>query len=209
MKTLLNIKLPFLYPVIFIFALTLPGCDGSGTDSRGPDAEGPDYLFTMDSDEEVSAYDNDGTGARFDLSGEVYRVGGKSVKVTPSGSADETKLALPLEGSRVQQWLGHDGAAIHVYRPEANRLNPDHFFLGMSDVTGGDWSWVEGTFWDEDELSEGWNKIRFTLPDEMKQISADGQYTIFFFFITHMPPREDNIPLPLYEPFFIDGIHML
>lgn len=193
----------------FIFTMISAGLARAAPENTETGTERPDYLYTMDSQEEVADYDNDGTGARFELSENVHRIGGNSVRVIPSGSADETKLALPLEGNRLQQWLGREGAAIHVYLPETNQLNPDHFFLGMSDETGGDWSWVEGTFWEEEELSTGWNKIRFSLPDEMQEISGEGKYTIFFFFITYMPPREDDIPLPLYEPFYIDGIHML
>tara|TARA_R100001143_G_C3361063_1_gene135830 strand:- start:14076 stop:14663 length:588 start_codon:yes stop_codon:yes gene_type:complete len=174
-----------------------------------PDQDTTSYLWTMDSQEEISDYGNDRTGAIFELNQNTVLIGNSSVEVIPSGSADDTKLSLPLRGERLDKWVGNDKMALNIYLPEENHVNPTHFFLGLADVTDGNWSWVHGTYWDEIELKDGWNSITYTLSDSMKELNKDGEYTIFIFFTAYLPPLEDNIKLPLHENFIIDGIKML
>ncbi len=174
-----------------------------------PDYQDSSYLWTMDTPEEILDYGNDRTGAVFKFNNSTYLIGNRSVEVFPSGGADDTKLSLPLKGERLQKWIGHDRMAFNIYLPEDNYVNPTNFFLGMADITGGSWSWVHGTHWDQTELGVGWNQIAYSLNDSMKNLSPDGEYTIFIFFTAYMPPREDDIKLPLHESFIIDGIKML
>lgn len=167
------------------------------------------YLWTMDTEAELSEYGHDNTGAMFRLSGDVKVLGEYSIKVIPSGSSDQTHFQLPLREERLARWIGRDRVSLTVYLPPENQLNPTDFFLGMADVTGGSWSWVDGTSWDETELTDGWNNIVWTLPDEMSNLNPDHEYTLFFMTRDNMVPREDGIRMPLYEPFYIDGIRML
>ena len=167
------------------------------------------YLWTMDTPEEIREYGNDRTGAIFEFNHDNVLIGHSSVEVIPAGTANDTKLSLPLRGERLKKWIGNDKMAFNIYLPEDNYVNPSNFFLGMANVTGGSWSWVHGTHWDESELNSGWNTITYTLNDSMKNLNEDGEYTLFIFFTAFMPPREDNIKLPLHESFFIDGIKML
>ncbi|GEM_PF-3715124 len=168
-----------------------------------------DYLWTMDTEEELATYDNDRTGAIFKLNSNHFKTGKASVEVVPSGSSDDTNLALPLNGKRLSSWIDSDSVGINVYLPEENYINPDHFFLGMADVTGGGWSWVDGTNWNENELHDGWNKIWYNLPDSMAGLQEDGEYMIFISFSAFMPPRKDGVKVPLYESFYIYGIKTL
>jgi len=167
------------------------------------------YLWTMDTVEEIQNYGNDRTGAIFKFNDSTYMIGDRSVEVFPSGSADDTKLSLPLNGNRLKNWIGNDKMGFNIYLPDSNFIHPTNFFLGMADITGGNWSWVNGIYWDEADLSAGWNQITYSLSDSMKNLNVNGEYTIFIFFTAYMPPREDNIKLPLYESFIIDGIKML
>jgi hypothetical protein len=172
-------------------------------------SDSSDYIWEMKSEEEISEFGNDGSGAAFELYDQNAIVSNRSVKVIPSGSADETKLSLPLSGERLQNWIGQKQMALNVYLPSENYLNPDHYFLGMADVTDGDWSWIDGTTWDAKDLEPGWNQIIYTLPEPMKHVQPENKYILFLAFSTYMKPREDGVKVPLYEPFLIDGIRML
>lgn len=192
----------FINLLSFLLLLFLAQTDQTDQDSTS-------YLWTMDTSEEIREYGNDRTGAIFEFNHDKVLIGNRSVEVIPSGSANDTKLSLPLRGERLEKWIGNDKMAFNIFLPEDNHVNPTHFFLGMADVTGGNWSWVHGTNWDETELIDGWNTITYTLNDSMKELNKDGEYTLFIFFTAYMPPREDNIKLPLHESFILDGIKML
>lgn len=166
-------------------------------------------VWSMDSPEEIETFGHDGSGATFKLHHENAVSGSASLKVIPSGSSQETKIEIPLYGEKVSQWKGHNTAVIRIYRSASDNLNPDHFHLGIANVTGGSWSWVGGTAWDESELQPGWNEITFTLPEEMQNLQADYNYSLFLAFSTYMPPREDGVRIPLYENFLIDSISTL
>lgn len=163
-------------------------------------AEQP-YLWAMDDEDEVKGYENDNTGARFELSDEVVRQGKRSVKVIPSGEAPETKLALDLRGERLKLWIGNDEMVLNVYLPERNAINPTMFFLGMADVTKG-WEWVDGVF-SSTSVKPGWNEIRYPLSEKMKNLDESRSYKIYLAF-AHV--RSDNSKEPLKESFYIDGI---
>ncbi len=172
-------------------------------------AEDNDYVWYMDTSEEISSFGNDGSGAQFALYEDNAVAGTASMQVIPSGSSGETKVALPLDGEKLSRWAGHEKVQIRIYRPENNHLNPEHFFMGMADVTGGEWSWQGGITWDESELEPGWNEITYTLSEDMRNLQEGSEYTLFLAFSAYMPPREDGVRVPLYEYFLIDGIKML
>ena len=167
------------------------------------------YLWTMDSAEEIDSFGNDGSGAQFALYEGQAVTGNASLQVIPSGSSEETKIALPLHGEKLDHWKGKETVQLRIYLAENNHLNPDHFFMGMADVTGGEWSWQGGTTWDVAELKSGWNEITYTLPEDMRNLQEGNEYTLFLAFSSYMPPRKDGIRVPLYEYFLIDGIKMM
>ncbi|MBE3576320.1 MAG: hypothetical protein IMX00_01255 [Limnochordales bacterium] len=163
------------------------------------------YLWTMDTLGEVFSYKDDNTGARFKLSDQYVIQGQRSVSVIPSGSAIETKLAIPLDGERLAAWIGSDAVIINIYLPPENKLNPSKFFLGMADVTT-DWAWVEGTF-SSTVVKAGWNQVRFDLPEPMKKVNKNGKYMLYFAFIGYDASGTNK--LPLSEMFYLDGIRVV
>ena len=166
-------------------------------------------LWNMNLASDLETFGNDRTGAEFEFSDAHYITASSSLKIIPSGSADDTKLSIPLSGERLGRWIGHEKMQFHIYLPEANRVNPSNFFLGMANVTSGSWSWVHGLHWNESDLAYGWNQITFSLPETMSMLDQSGEYTLFIFFTAFMPPREDNVKLPLHEYFFIDAITVI
>ena len=176
--------------------------------SCSPELDRNSYVWEMETDEELEYFGNDGSGASYQLSDDVSFDGTRSVKVIPSGTSNETKIALPIRDERLSMWKGNEQMVMNVYLPAENHLNPTRFFLGMSDVTGGDWDWKGGLFRDDNDLQDGWNEIVFTLPESMRDLEPDRDYTIFLAFSTYMVPAEDGIIMPLYENFYVDGIRM-
>lgn len=168
-----------------------------------------DYLWSMDSMSDLKTFGNDRTGAEFELNFSHYVAGSASLEITPSGSAEDTKISLPLNNERLRQWIGHDKMQFQIFLPDHNVVNPSNFFLGMADVTAGSWSWVHGLHWNPSELTTGWNTVTFSLNEAMSQLDETGEYTLFIFFTAFIPPREDNIKLPLHEPFYIDAIKVI
>ncbi len=181
---------------VFLFLMSCGAADSS-------------YVWYMDSAEEIRSFGNDGSGAQFVLYEENAVAGNASMRVIPSGSSGETKVALPLHGEKLNRWTGHEKVQVRIYRPENNHLNPEHFFMGMADVTGGEWSWQGGINGDASELKPGWNEITYTLTEDMRNLQEGSEYTLFLAFSAYMPPREDGVRVPLYEYFLIDGIKML
>lgn len=153
-------------PSLYIYLFTIPLLLFQSSTSLN-EYSNPDYLWTMDSPEEIKEYGNDRTGAIFEFNHDKVLIGKRSVEVIPSGTANDTKLSLPLKGDRLKKWIGNDKMAFNIYLPEDNYVNPSNFFLGMANVTGGSWSWVHGTHWEQSELSSGWNTITYTLNDSM------------------------------------------
>ena len=159
------------------------------------------WIWVMDDEAELAGYDNDNTGAKFQLESGVVCQGSRSVAVIPDGKAVETKLALDLVGQRLEAWIGQREVTLNVYLPPANQLNPTMFFLGLADLADG-WAWVGGVF-ATSEVKPGWNQVKYALPDEMSNLKPSGSYKIYLAW-AHVD--ESGRKLPLREKFFIDGI---
>ena len=180
--------------LVVVFALSWTvSVSAAGTDRA--------YLFGMDTEEEISKFDNDNTGAELELSREVVRQGVGSMKVTPNGEAPETKIAVDIVGDALDEWTGKDALGIHVYIPEDMRIVPNSFFLGMADLSEG-WAWVDGVF-PRVEVTPGWNDVVYKLSDPMKNVKEGGHYKIYLSFFA---VDDANAKIPLAEPFFVDGI---
>jgi hypothetical protein len=147
---------------------------------------------------DIASLSNDNTGASFALSGDVQTADGlESLEVRPSGSAEETKLALAVNGADLQEWTVQDQLTLEVYLPEANAMNPNAFFLGMADV-GGNWTWLDGVFGDA-QLRSGWNQVVYTLSSPMHAIENDAQYMLYFSFFN----ENAGSKTPLSEAFYL------
>lgn len=178
--------------VVFAFSCHWPA-NAAGIDRT--------YLFGMDTEEEIAKFDNDNTGARLELTREVVRQGFGAMKVTPNGKALETKVAVDIDGVTLNEWIGKDVLAVHVYIPEDMAIAPNSFFLGMADLSDG-WAWVDGVF-PKVEVVPGWNDVVYKLSDGMKKVKEGGHYKLYFSFFA---VDEGGAKIPLTESFFLDGI---
>ena len=149
--------------------------------------------------ESVAGLSNDYTDVKFSLTDEYVFAGKYSVKVTPSGKADETKLAFQLSGKVLEGWAEFDLLKIAVFISENAKTYPDKYFLGMADVTDS-WSWVDGVF-SETQSLQGWNVVTFNLSPKMKEVSTNGKYMLYFSFIDF---EEGNKKVPIVDTFYVD-----
>lgn len=151
---------------------------------------------------DIATLGDDNSGSTFALSEDVTSPSGAAtLQVTPSGTSEETKVAFPVSGVDLQDWVTHSQVALEVYLPEENALNPNRFFMGMADV-GGEWTWVGGVF-GESEAQPGWNQVVFAPDAAMRAPSADASYMIYLSFF-HADENENKIPLT--EPFYLGSM---
>lgn len=161
------------------------------------------YIWTMDSEEEIKTFDNDRTGAIFELNNEFVIQGDASMKIIPSGKSDETKVAMPIPKDKIEIWNKGNKITMNVYIPPEMKNKPQMFFLGMADVTR-DWRWVGGVF-SNTKPTDGWNAINFDLAGEMIRLEPGGKYIVYLAFAGY---DENRNKIPLTEPFYIDGLYM-
>ncbi len=167
-----------------------------------PEEEVITYIWSMDSQDEISSFDDDHTGAVFELSAEYSLIGDTSMKVIPSGEAEETKVAMEIPQESILYWSRSNIITLNIYVPQESELVPTMFFMGMADLTT-DWEWVGGVF-SEDEVQPGqWSTITYELVGSMKEIREDRKYTVYLAFAGF---DEDNKKVPLFEPFYLDGM---
>jgi len=148
---------------------------------------------------DVATLGDDNSGSTFAISSDVASPDGNpTVQITPSGTSEETKMAVTVSGADLQAWRDHGTLTVEVYLPEESALNPNRFFLGMADTTG-DFVWVGGIF-SETEVQPGWNEVTFALDPAMREPAADATYTLFFSFFNE---NAEAVKTPLTEPIFI------
>ncbi|MGE5599013.1 MAG: glucoamylase family protein [Bacteroidota bacterium] len=164
-------------------------------------APGLQYLWTMDTPEEVAAFDNDNTGAQLACTSEHVIQGSSALAVMPDGKALETKVALPLVGERIKLWSEAGSIVINYYFPETMVRVPSMFFMGMADLTTG-FNWVAGIF-AKPSIKPGWNEVRYTLNSLMRALDETHQYKVYLAFAAEEAGRK----IPLTEKFYIDGIY--
>jgi hypothetical protein len=181
----MNMRKHSLWIVLFLFfALNL--------------AQAQTEAWLVWENKDIASLSNDNTGTSFALSGDVQTADGlESLEVTPSGSAEETKLALAVNGADLEVWTGQEQLTLEVYLPEENAMNPNAFFLGMADV-GGNWTWLDGVFGDA-QLRSGWNQVVYTLSSPMRAIENDAQYMLYFSFFN----ENAGSKTPLSEAFYL------
>lgn len=160
------------------------------------------YIWGMDSEEEIKAFDNDRTGAIFEVDKEFVIQGEASMRVIPSGKSDETKVAMPIPKEKIETWNKGNRIIMNVYIPPEMKHKPEMFFLGMADVTK-EWRWVGGVF-SRTKPTDGWNAITFELAGEMIRLYPGGKYIVYLAFAAY---DENRNKIPLQEPFYIDGLY--
>jgi len=166
-------------------------------------AQEPAERWALWENKEVSTLSNDNTGAQFALSHDVKTTDGlPTLQVMPSGTADETKLALTVSGADLQGWSTHSQVTLEVYVPEGNTSTPNAFFMGMADVSA-QWAWIDGVF-GAANIAAGWNTVMFTPSAAMRGFDTDGRYTLYFAFF-----RQDSSGKPpLTEPFYLGHAYL-
>lgn len=162
----------------------------------GLTAQPDPFFWSAWENKDIAALDDDNSGATFAAS----EIDGEPVlMVTPGGSADETKLALPVTGAELPNFATHSQVVLDMYLPETNALNPNTFFMGMADVTGGGFTWIAGIF-SGSEVEMGWNHVIWTLHPAMRDLIADHDYMIYF---SAFHTNAAGGKTPLTEPFYI------
>lgn len=164
-----------------------------------PAQSAANLLYTMADDSELPLYDNDKSGATFSFSDAP---GKKALKITPSGKALETKIALPLAGERLAQFLKAVPGSLELdlYLPAEMQPRPNVFFMGMADVSG-EWAWVDGIFASA-EVKSGWNRIVYNPSKAMQSVKAEGKYMLYFALFN----QTDGDKVPLKDPFYLGGL---
>ena len=155
-------------------------------------------AWTVDYERALVGYENDGTGAVFEIDPTVTYEGNCAVAIIPSGTSAETKLALDLAGDALAAWVGKSELILNVYLPPENELNPNGFFLGMADLSNG-WDWVDGTF-ATTQAVPGWNQIHYPLSAGMSNLTPGGKYKLYF---SWYHQNDSNAKVPLKERFYI------
>lgn len=144
--------------------------------------------------------DDDNTGSTFAMSAVE---GIPALRIAPSGSSEETKLAYPVSGSDLLAWRDHGRIRLDVFLPEAEALQVNAFFLGLGDVTRG-WSWVGGVF-GEASGDAGWVAVTFILDAALRETDPDGSYMMYLSFFH----EGSGGKVPLTEPIYVAGIQLI
>lgn len=166
-------------------------------------AQPPDELWPFWDNKEVTTLSNDNTGAQFALSHDVKTQDNlPTLQVMPSGSADETKIALAVQGADLQGWSIHSQVTLEVYIPEPTTRPPNAFFMGMADVSG-QWAWLDGVF-GAANITTGWNTVTFTPSAAMRGFDNDGRYMLYLSFFH----QDSSGKPPLTEPFYLGHVYL-
>ncbi|MFW6119503.1 MAG: glucoamylase family protein [Petrotogales bacterium] len=163
-----------------------------------------EYVWTLGTQEEINTFDNDNTGATFELSKKYVGSSIGSMKVIPSGEAVETKIAAEIPSEKYELWKKSNQLIMRVYLPEKIEKLPTQFFFGMADLTDG-WEWVGGVFSEIDNVTPGWNDIPFKLLGDMQKVKSEGKYKVYIAFIGN----EGGDKVPLTDSFYVDGIYAI
>ncbi|MBL8160362.1 MAG: hypothetical protein JNJ61_00135 [Anaerolineae bacterium] len=167
-------------------------------------AQEGDTLWQAWEGKDINTLSGDNTGSTFALSAEIQTPdGAAALQVKPSGTAQETKLAFPIDGAALQAWNSYEQIQLDVYLPETNALNANQFFLGMAEVTGG-WVWVDGVFGTA-QGDTGWTQVIYTPSAGMRGVNADSEYVLYFSFFNDGASGKQ----PLSEPFYLGGMMLI
>ncbi len=192
---------PIRYLTLFALACTLAGCSSTPSTPTEPE----EILWQAWQDKDVAALQNDSSGATFALDDTVMTPSGNaSVKVTPSGENDETKVAFSAPGSGFLPWNTRQALELELYIPEGAAVPPTNVFLGLAD-TSGDFAWVDGLD-SETALTTGWNRVRFELTNKMRLLEEGKTYTMY---VNSRAVNDQAAKVNLTEPFNLGDAYLV
>ncbi|MBZ0274888.1 MAG: hypothetical protein K8I60_02015, partial [Anaerolineae bacterium] len=150
---------------------------------------------------DVTTLGDDNTGSTFAISSDLTTSSGTAaLQVMPSGTSEETKIAIPMSGADLTAWANYARVELDVYLPGDNTRNPTSFFMGMGDTTNG-WEWVGGVFGVVQETNSEWYRIAYMPDDSMRHVDPAGSYIIYLSFF-------DDSKTPLTESFYLGSMYL-
>jgi hypothetical protein len=175
----------------------------SATEPLTPPAEAAPMIRTWAAWEskEIDRIGDDNSGSEVSAAEHAGKI---ALLVMPSGEADETKLAVPLKGADLSEWATAEQLLLEVALPERNQLNPNKFFMGMADVTNGEFNWIAGVFGTLEE-STAWSIVRYPIDPAMQKLIADHEYMLFFSFFHEGASGKQA----LSEGFYLGAINLV
>lgn len=201
----------YLALVLCLVVALMAGC-GKKKEKTGP--TGPvipqvgTVLWNFETDEEVAKFDNDNTGAELELDTKTVAEGKAALKVTPNGEAEETKIAAVLDQAKVGAWNASKNLVLKLYMDQGMNPAINIVFLGIADVTGGNWSWVDGTFLNIAGAKTGqWNTCVFDLTAKPTMLDLDPKRDYKFYFSFYNEDGEKT-PLASSSSFYVDYIYI-
>jgi len=154
---------------------------------------------------DISTIGDDNSGSTVATSEAMMSPNGDaSLMITPSGTSQETKIAVPLTGADLAEWADSTTLELSITLPEENALNPNTFFLGMADVSGGAFAWVAGVF-GEAQAASGWTQVVYPLDPAMRDLIPDHDYMLFFSFFND----NGGVKTALSEPFYLGNMYLI
>jgi hypothetical protein len=199
--------------LILCLAVTLMA--GCGKKKNGSGPTGPaipevgTILWNFETEEEVAKFDNDNTGAEIEYNTEIVAQGTAAVKVTPSGEAGETKIAAVLDQDKISAWNASENLVLKLYMEKDMDPAINGAFVGIAEVTGGSWSWVDGTTFNIAGAQKGkWNTCIFDLTKQpaLRGLDPTRAYKIYFSFFND--DGGEKTPLSSDSSFYVDYIYL-
>lgn len=201
--------------IALILGLAIVLMTGCGKTKKKPGPTGPvipsigTILWNFETSEEVEKFDNDGTDATLEYNTAIFAEGNGAIKVTPSGTAPETKIAAELDSAKINAWNQSRNLVLDLYMEQGMDPAINIVFLGIADVTGGSWSWVDGTFCSIAGSKMGnWNKCILDLSEKPTMVNLDPKRTYKFYFGFYNEVEGEKIPLADSSSFFVDQIYI-
>jgi hypothetical protein len=189
----------------FVDQIYIDGVGSNGGDPGDPGDEPgePQLLWGFETASEVEGFTEDGgTGAVLDHTTEEAYQGTGALKVTPNGTADETKIKVLLPMAHNEAWSDRSRVVVNLWMEAGMNPAINKIFIGMADVTG-EYTWVDGTTYTitEPKLGE-WNECKITLSPTMLNLEPTKQYELYFGFFN----QDGGLKTPLVDAFYLDHI---
>lgn len=206
-------KTIYIALILCLAVLLMAGC---GQEHKKPNSTDQDpvisvgtMLWNFETEDEVEKFDNDSTGATIEYNTEIVAEGKGAIKVTPSGTAGETKIAAVLDKAKINAWNASDNFVLKLYMEQGMDPVIDFVFLGIADITGDSWSWMDGTFYNITAPKMGkWNQCVLDLSEKPSMLNLDPKRTYKFYISFYREDAGEKIPLASSSSFYVDQIYI-